>query len=103
MPLFVLWLVIVSNVFAQELRQDGNWWATLQPVTKLHFALGVCNGMNVGGALSSNGDISRIEGYNKWITNISVGQIIEGVDTIYQDYKNKRILIEHHHCPVISS
>ena len=99
---------VCSNAVAHgaDTRRDGNWWLGLTPTAKLYFAVGFFDGIELGSKFSYWG---MTEGKNtdcagkavgsfysykkKYLADVTNDQIVDGLDSFYSDYKNRRILI----------
>jgi hypothetical protein len=112
-------LVAVCLTFAPIVRgadnqRDGNWWNTLSHPTKVAYALGFLDGNSYaevkfqGPLLYGMADpktgqpdraranvamtISKLEDDQaKELNNVTSGQLADGLDHIYADYRNMRI------------
>ena len=100
----VLVLASFSVVTAQQTRRDGNWWTTLPEYTKSEYILGFFDGMETGHSFSVWGLMDKQKSqsfmdattsytdYNsKYMSNVTVGQVVAGLNSFYSDYRNRRI------------
>jgi len=103
-------LVVSRAVFAsaEENRRDGNWWKTQDVISKLNYMTGFFDGMELGNKFSywdtvkeKNSSCSdrSIQSYtkykNKYVSNVTNGQLVDGVDEFYSDYRNRRITVDN--------
>jgi hypothetical protein len=105
---FVL-LSLISVCHAQnKTRRDGNWWNTQGHDLKRFYMIGLFDGMQLGNYFSvwgiQSGDktseaceVKAIRSYqnhlDKYFTNVTNGQVADGLDTFYKDYRNRSILV----------
>lgn len=107
----ILVFIFSSICFAQNnisIRRDGNWWQQEDEVQKYSYVLGFFDGMPLGGNFAwwdlkdkdgnyptyLNKIYDSFEKYNKYFINVSNSQIVDGLDTFYSDYRNKKIRIK---------
>jgi len=109
-PLVALLVVaaFASPALADDnVRRDGNWWQTQAPFAKISYMVGFIDGMELGQDFSTwkyshstdAADVdasakafaSYVEYTKKYLTNVTVGQIVDGLNAFYGDYKNRRI------------
>ena len=91
----------------QSDRRDGNWWTTQQTAVRVPFALGFFDGMVAGqsftipdvvtiGAVTETCMKMSYETYqkhsNKYLSAITAGQLVDGLDAFYKDYRNRSIM-----------
>jgi hypothetical protein len=112
MRIFIITFLLTMGLFAQEnVRRDGNWWRTISNYDlKIIYLKGIMDGADLGydmvlsGLENYSNDKNEVKfrlrittGYHKYMDkyflNVSYGQIIDGLDTLYADYKNRKILI----------
>lgn len=87
-------------------RRDGNWWITVEREFKLRYLIGFFDGMDLGNDFSywgmskssSSNCIEEInESYNnycqKYFSKVTNDQLVDGIDSLYSDYKNRRIMV----------
>jgi hypothetical protein len=88
------------------MARDGNWWITQGKLNKLDYVTGFSDGMQLGSEFSTwampKDDPAvhkALESYDRFSTkytrNVSVGQIPDGLDQFYSDYRNRRIVVTH--------
>lgn len=92
---------------SEDVRRDGNWWLTLPRSDKLSYTLGVFDGAQLGSNFSmwkymySKLEHERVctaqaqkaysDYFDKYFANTTNGQLVDGLDTFYEDYRNRRI------------
>jgi hypothetical protein len=98
-------LVCCVGVTAEEARHDGTWWNRQSAGFRLLYILGFMDGMDLGSRFSAPDQPevkrapdpgldarrtykSRTEHY---FANLTVGQISDGLDAFYRDYRNRSI------------
>ncbi len=87
--------------FAQEDNvRDGNWWRDLERTDKAAFALGFYDGINLGYNYALWGNIqseckdslaSSYMRYMGYLKDVPAGQLVDGLDSFYDDYRNRLI------------
>jgi hypothetical protein len=104
---FLLCTVLMLAPLAkdQNTRRDGNWWRTQSNVTKYDYMTGFIDGLELGHNFSywklieKNGNCASLvtDSYdthlNKYLTNVTNGQVADGLTSFYEDYRNRRILV----------
>lgn len=93
---------------ADDLVQNGNFWLTQTPASHVDYILGFTEGMQLGrnfsewnwDATSKDGQykaVAALNSYNaetqKYMSNIAVGQIVDGLNQFYSDFRNRNIMI----------
>lgn len=100
-------VAFASPAFSDDNRRDGNWWQTQAALERLEYVVGFLDGMDLGRDFSvwkystskAPADIdtaaktygSYDEFSKQYLHNVTVGQIVAGLDTFYADYRNRRI------------
>ncbi len=94
-------LVLVSGLsaYASEPARDGNWWRHLNRENKLAIAIGIFEGVALGRMFATSGlsdpdSTKEEELYDRWRMvggNVVNNQIADGLDTLYEDYRNRNI------------
>jgi hypothetical protein len=88
-------------------RRDGNWWLGQSQSVKVHYFVGFLDGLQLGSNFSYWGIIGKdpkascsaeaVKSYSdltaKYLTDVTDGQLVDGVDDFYKDYRNRKILI----------
>ena len=91
-------LSMISITDAERVRYDGNWWIERDESQKSYFVGGFFTGIELGhrfsyGDSSDKGEReildkiseSYTENTDKYIRDITVGQVHEGLDDFYKD------------------
>ena len=114
------WLLIVIVVallgtFVHSLssiasdQRDGNWWRQQHYETKLTYIVGFFDGMELGKNFSywnftNDADKKECleavsnsfkEYSRKYFSNVSNIQLVDGLNTFYEDFRNRRILLQN--------
>lgn len=99
----IVLLAIPSLTPAESERRDGNFWNQMKSGEKYHTIVGFIEGWKFGGIRSLRGlEIETpchkrvFDTYSeipKLISNLTYQQIIDGLDSFYSDYRNRRISI----------
>ena len=94
---------------AEENRRDGNWWLEQDRLTRSLYVIGFFDGMDLGHNFSywafskdknmadcmiKVGD-SYAEYISKYFKNVTNRQIVDGLDSFYTDFRNRRILVSN--------
>ncbi len=105
--LTIAMLMLSSLSWGVDNRRDGNWWLGQEKYARAMYAIGFFDGMDLGNNFSYwkyiNGTKAQkacttqaTDAYNeykqKYFANVTAGQLSEGLDSFYADYKNRRIL-----------
>lgn len=109
---FILYSLIAQSLLFGFEKQDGYWWNDLPDTrAKLFYVIGVVKGLQLARIISYMGGVGGVGGLteseltrwddaysarrNKYFNkNIINGQIVEGLDKLYSDYRNKNLEIE---------
>ena len=107
--LVILLITSSTRVFAED-RRDGNWWMGIQQIGKVHYMIGLFDGSVLGGQFAywdyagakdpasqaaTQKALSSFQKYSeKYMVNVTSGQLVDGVDAFYSDYKNRSIRIQ---------
>ena len=105
-------LAVAASLFAccvglsaEEMRHDGNWWTGQSAGFRLLYILGFMDGMDLGSRFSTPDNVSPQatpdagadtrrtyrERTARYFTQVTVGQISDGLDAFYRDYRNRSI------------
>lgn len=95
-------LVIATPAHAQDLALDGNWWRVADRQQKQYAVLGFLQGVNHGcqlsGAIFEDGFpvkgttvTTHCASNTKTFGPTTVEQSIDGLDTLYADFRNRSI------------
>lgn len=108
--LFVAVLVASTAGQADDKRRDGNWWRSQDYVNQLRYVVGFFDGMELGNRFSYwefSDDQKKMNecmfsignsysNYKKtYFSNVTNDQIVDGLNQLYTDYKNRRILVHN--------
>jgi hypothetical protein len=87
-------------------RRDGNWWRAFSDSDRLMITIGFIDGIDLGKSFTIWGmdKVQKdacmrtvIETYDneekKYLANVTAGQLKEGLDDFYKDYKNRLITL----------
>jgi hypothetical protein len=103
--LIVVLLALSFSLNAQgDNRRDGNWWIAQAPDFKVAYMTGFFDGMELGKnfgfwkfADESNCVSKHHESYefyrDKYLNHVTNGQIADGLDVFYKDYRNRKITV----------
>jgi hypothetical protein len=105
--IFVLFsLAAYSNCsWAETERHDGNWWVLGSRTEKDNYIIGFFDGMELGNNSSywnfpkedsdcfRKVDKSYHEYHKRYFTNVTSGEIVNGLNSFYSDFKKRRILV----------
>lgn len=95
--------LVTSPGFSQDqpsLRHDGNWWKGLNSLTKYGYVAGYAEGSQKADDTWAYGEcktkvtakyLSAVQKGDDY-SGMTFGQLIEGVDAFYKDFRNTRIL-----------
>jgi hypothetical protein len=110
----ILALLLVAPAIAQAPpHRDGNFWRTLSHTQKTMTVGGVFDGISIGYGLTilgmddEKGGLSATKSFQssfaKYLANVTAGQAVDGLDKIYEDYRNRTISITDGFYIVINS
>lgn len=106
---FAFFLLAISmSVFGSDTRMDGNWWLSLEKNVRAFYVVGFLEGNELGQMFSTlkymtpNANKTEQAGvnqaresykeyYQKYLHNLTFGQVVDGLDSFYADYRNRRI------------
>lgn len=99
-------MVLLGTVLsgnAENVKHDGDWWRSQKQFAKYHYAAGLFDGTTVGFNFLEFGMSAEIffktGGPNSYKTtsqkhfHITGGQLVDGLDRFYSDYRNRSIAI----------
>ena len=99
-------LTLPALSVAEDGRRDGNWWNQQDRPARFSYMIGFFDGMTLGQRFSywdlpeNNKDaclgkvLDSYTGYrSKYFNNVTNGQIVDGLVSLYADYRNRRIKI----------
>lgn len=110
---FILVLIVLTVatgpelLLAQDRRLDGNWWQSHDHLTKTVFVVGFSQGMVLGRNFSYwkfmndrarqiclNAVVESFDEFqSKFMEKVTGGQLTDGLNSFYQDYRNRRIMV----------
>jgi hypothetical protein len=76
---------------------DGDFWVPKSKDLKILYVVGFVDGRNDGindAAKALGTDIYNPK-ISKLASNVTVGQIVDGLDEFYKDWRNRKILLRH--------
>jgi hypothetical protein len=100
----------IGPAFAQEsTRRDGNWWRTQLRASQVSYMVGFFDGIELGNRFSywsfandqkATESLKRVfdsyeEYVDKYLKNVTSGQMVDGLDTFYSDFRNRSILVHN--------
>lgn len=90
-------MMLPARIACAQGSWDGEFWKTKSRDLKVVYATGFVDGRNEGvneaaGALGTNVFDPKIA---TLASKVTVGQIVDGLDEFYEDYRNARILVRH--------
>ena len=102
--LAALLFALVSSLYAQDTRRDGNWWMQQSGLTKTSYVVGFFDGMDLGKQFSGwkyeedDAFISRVmQSFafydDKFLKDVTNDQLADGLDVFYKDFRNRKILV----------
>ena len=91
------------------MRRDGNWWIGQDRLARLNYTVGLFDGMGLGYKFSywrfvddqKSEDARRLVQASftyyssRYIQNLTSGQVVDGLDVFYADFKNRNILTQN--------
>lgn len=105
----IVFSIILLNAGASheqtENRRDGNWWLAQSELGKSYYVTGFFDGMTLGNqfsywGISDKDDPARAKAVasysefgDKYLKHVTSGQMVDGLDKLYSDYKNRRIMV----------
>jgi hypothetical protein len=101
-----LFFALSFSAYAQSPRRDGNWWREQSYSDKITYMVGFFDGMDLGREFSfwkSVDDkvcapkiMESYDSYNdKYMKGVTNGQLVDGLDDFYKDYRNRRIKVHN--------
>ncbi len=100
-------LLCLPGLASSEDKPNGTLWITFNDLTKAIYIAGFFDGMHLGynfsywgfsksteiGPCTEKVITSYSDYYRKYLSNVSIKQIVDGLDSFYKDLRNLRILI----------
>ncbi len=108
--LLVLFILLMISPTARDQandRRDGNWWRAQSVNTRYAFMTGFLDGLYLGndfsywGLTNSKGECvepiakSFSDNITKFVSGVTNAQLSDGLDSFYEDYRNRRIRVDH--------
>ena len=105
-----LGILASTHTFADDAPdRDGNWWRTLDKTTKNAYMTGFFDGINLGHDFSYWDWASDTKQYScfaltqrsfnnyasRYLSKVTSGQVADGLDDFYKDFRNRSIEIPH--------
>ena len=100
-------LIAISGLAVANEHRDGNWWQQQNDASRTYYVLGMLDGMSIGHSLSLLGaatpaevdalakaNSAYTEAVAKYLNNVTVKQLKDGMTSFYGDYKNRRIVTD---------
>jgi hypothetical protein len=100
---------VLSSADDNRNRKDGYWWREYDGPTRAAYVVGFYAGMELGYSFSywkfvttenikTDQCMSKMaDSYNeyhlRYFKSVTTGQLVDGLDSFYADYRNRRILI----------
>lgn len=94
----LLLFVSVLTAFAAPDRRDGNWWRSQPQLAKRAYVIGWFDGLN-GAGRAENAHMKSPEFVQMrnemcgMLGNANSGQVADGLDIFYADFRNRSILV----------
>ena len=97
LPAALLLLLCFSLSAHAQSDFDGDFWTTKTYAIKVTYVLGFVDGRSHGindaaEALGTNLQDPRI---SKLAFEVTVGQIVDGADEFYKDWRNRKVILRH--------
>jgi hypothetical protein len=95
LPLLAAWLLFLCLPSQAQSDFDGDFWIPKNQDVKLSYVVGFVDGRNDGineaaEAVGTKIDDPRL---SKLASEVTVGQIVDGVDEFYKDWRNRKVLL----------
>lgn len=107
-----------ANAISDDRGRDGNWWGTQSDLQRVSYIGGFWDGANFESEMASSllflsaQDLSgeaqinriresaRVAEYLKardheLFSGVTIGQMLDGINSFYSDYRNRRIYVIH--------
>ncbi len=99
-----------ATAFSQDSdRRDGNWWRSQSRPAQVNYMVGFFDGMELGhrfsywsfandrkaGESMKRVSASYVEYIDKYFNNPTSGQLVDGLDVFYADFRNRSILVHN--------
>lgn len=88
---------LLCGVSLAQSQFDGDFWIPKTKDAKILYVVGFVDGRNHGineaaDAFNTKVDDPRL---SKLASELTVGQIVDGVDEFYKDWRNRRVVLRH--------
>ncbi len=103
---FIAMLVCLSVLAMGEDRRDGNFWRELNEDDRAMYIIGIYDGISIGHNFSYWGNVKdkqafkkflEVDTFNeyfdKYLTNTRSDQVVDGLNELYTDFRNRKIKI----------
>lgn len=105
--LLLLVFSICSVAKAEGNQNDGNYWLSLDnKLARTRYVIGFTDGMKLGKIFTYGGSLpdtaEELNDFNndsfgklyaKYFTNVTAGQLVDGLDVFYEDFRNRNTTI----------
>src|SRR4029077_17858017 len=82
--------VVATSVNAVDNDRRGNYWRALAYSDKVSYVVGLFDGMDMGNWLTTDDAHDAFtDKFRAIFLNITAGQLAEGIDVFYADYRNR--------------
>jgi hypothetical protein len=98
---------------AENVQHEGNWWRSQMQSEKYHYTAGLFDGMTAGfnfiefgmsaQILFKTGNPNSHKTASKNYVHITGGQLVDGLDKFYSDYRNRSIPVSNAVTVVLNS
>jgi|SRR6267142_3406165 len=102
----LLGVAVPGNV--QNDRRDGNWWISTDKTVRLGYVVGFLDGIHLGQKFSywkladdkesepclKKVLLANVEYQDEYLSNVKIGQLNDGLNDFFLDYKNRRIEVD---------
>jgi hypothetical protein len=95
----LLVVLLLTGAFAHAQTHNGNWWRTLEPSNKLMYVIGYMDG-DCAGEMRALMQVQPTQAQREHITKcvwpdaVTFGQVKDGLDHFYRDYRNRLIFAD---------
>jgi hypothetical protein len=106
--LLFTFFAVATQGYAKDDRHDGNWWLSTDKTIRLGYVVGFLDGIHLGQNFSywkfvDDADsepclkkvlLSSGEYEQKYLSNVKIAQLNDGLNDFFADYKNRRIMVD---------
>ncbi len=105
--LLALSFALPTLTSAADIRRDGNWWRSQPNTARVYWVAGFFDGMDLGNrfsvwkylkegtkeeqACAKQATVTYQEFSQKYVEHVTAGQLADGLENFYSDYRNRRI------------